>query len=158
MKPLTCFITLSLFVMLFSNCTREQHPLEASSESVFAIHFLQNADLQYTDIADIPINSLVINKTPVITEKDIEYYKIFNFNNYTPLFHAIKFNKDVKSAFGNADRLFVLVVNGERQYVGEYWSSFKNTLPPDIVISRYPLAENEFHISTLDGGAEKNQQ
>ena len=155
MKPLTCFVTLSLFVMFFSNCTREQHPLEASSESVFAIHFLQNADLQYTDIADIPINRLVINKTAVITEKDIEYYKIFNFNNYTPLFHAIKFNKDVKSVFGNADRLFVLVVNGERQYVGEYWSSFKNSVPSEILMYSYSIAENEFHILTSEDGDKK---
>ncbi len=155
MKPLTCFVTLSLFVMLFFNCSREQHPLEASSESVFAIHFLQNADLHYTDIADKPIKSLTITKTPVVTEKDIEYYKIFNVTNKTPKTHAIKFNKDVESAFGNTDRFFVLVVNGERQYVGEYWSSFKNSVPSEILMYSYSIAENEFHILTSEDGDKK---
>jgi hypothetical protein len=139
--------------LLASTCSNDNNPFDPLLLNGFAIYFLQDSHLTYSDIMNEPINSLKIANTPVATEKYIDCYKIFRHPQSLSLAHAIKYKRNMKQIFGDLNRPFIVIADGKRIYFGEYWAHFMNTNPPDIFI--YPYTNSEFHIMSNENAVEK---
>jgi len=100
-----------------------------------------------------PIESIKISSSPIASQNTMDQYKIYKVGEIQSLMHAIVFNKNMKKIFGNQNRLFMIMADGEKIYIGEYWANFMNTVAPDIMM--YPYKDNEFHILSNDEGANR---
>lgn len=143
----------SIILFLNSRCLTDKDDLSFSSNNIFDIYFLADSDLEFIDVVRMPISSLYISDSPVATINDILSYEILNYSETLPLAHSIKFKSNMRIKFGGKNRPFLLIANGERVYVGEYWANFMSIIPPDIFI--YPYSDSEFHILSSDDGTEK---
>jgi hypothetical protein len=144
---------LAIPTLFFAGCARDKNPTDSQFKSRFAIYFLQDANLTYMDAIKQSIDSLQVSSPPIAAQDVIDNYQIFKYAEEQALVHAMIFKKDMKQVFGDINRPFIIIANGERIYIGEYWANFMNTYPPDIIM--HPYKNNEFHLLSNKGGTEK---
>jgi hypothetical protein len=150
-NPFLATFMIYMIVFAITNCTRNKNILNPSFKS-FAIYFLQDSNLTYWDTMTQPINSFKLSN-PIATQNGISYYKIYYHPDGLALTHAIIFKKDMTKLFGNINRPFMIIANGDKIYIGDYWANFMNTNPPDIIM--YPYKKNEFHLLSTEKGAKE---
>ena len=114
----------------------------------YQIYYLEDSNLSYTDIENKPIDKLVLQKSPIITEKDLDTFTVLYSENNPVQSYRITYNRSIKENFGEQVLPFVLVLNGKRIYIGECWPSFMSIVPKSILL--YRIRENESWLQPND--------
>ncbi|MEA3499969.1 MAG: hypothetical protein U9R41_02980 [Candidatus Marinimicrobia bacterium] len=146
------FIFLAVVILLFFvfQCSQDN----STEEGSFDIYLISDSELNILEFSSADIESIDLPDNLVTSICDIDTYKIFQSESSLSLSHSIIFKSDMKEKFGNDNCYFVLVVNGDRMYKGEYWANFMNTYLQNVLI--YPRRDNEFHILTVDDAEQIN--
>ncbi|HPG41382.1 MAG TPA: hypothetical protein PLP19_05340 [bacterium] len=141
-------LILTLFVVI-AGCTRDKTPTGPTGQDSFAISLLQDHSLSFEQIKNMNINQLILDKEPLLTARDIDYYDYSS--------HCIYLAKSKDEIFADRidpnnmpDQPFVVLALENRQYIGALHNGFLATAPymphiSEIDISYYP--EDVLHIS-----------
>ncbi|RJP69719.1 MAG: hypothetical protein C4539_07345 [Ignavibacteriales bacterium] len=136
------FSVIAFFSILFIKCDENETPYS------YQIFYLEDSNLSYSDIENLPIDKLVLKKNPVITDKDIESITVLYLENNPIQSYRFSYNHSVKANFGEQVRPFVLLLNGQRFYTGECWPNFISIVPGSILL--YRIRENESWLQPID--------
>ncbi|UCH10132.1 MAG: hypothetical protein JSU61_13170 [Fidelibacterota bacterium] len=131
-------------IILVLHCT---HDNNISEQGTFDIYLVRDSEICPIKIDEVPIEDIELPERPVATLNDIKTYEILQSRSGRSAVHALKFKYDMKEHFGYTNCCFVLLVDGERMYKGEYWANFMSTYPPTVIIHTY--TDREFHIISL---------
>ena len=129
-------LAILLLSMLAVQADRKREEAKKGSIS-FGIHLVRN--MTGPQAAEIPLDRLVVDSTPILSDEDIRLYRWAD--------HEL----DLQDADAFLDRLpdvpvqglpFVVMVNGERIYLGAFWTSYSSwsTDLPVIDVIMNPLA------------------
>ncbi|WP_432663697.1 hypothetical protein R9X47_24320 [Wukongibacter baidiensis] len=104
-------------------------------ENRFEIYLVKNASTQAA--VEMDISDLELDDTPIVTEKDFKSYNWFN--------HSLEISEEVYDRIPKVSVSglpFVVVADGERVYLGAFWTSFSSlsTSLPVIDIIQKPFA------------------
>jgi len=144
------FIVIAISALFILQCSQDEDEAEFG---IFNIYLIHDSELMLPEFDNMAIDKIDLPKEPVTTISDIDTYKIFLSDSGLALAHSIIFKSEKEDEFGHSNCFFVLVVNGTRQYKGEYWVNFMATMPQSIII--YPYKDNEFHILAIETGIEQ---
>jgi len=86
--PLIGLFTIIVSVLVLFNCSKDKNVLGYQSTGYFEIYFSADSDLEYSVAVNIPLHNIIISNTPVATENDIVYYKIFTYSKSPALAHT----------------------------------------------------------------------
>jgi hypothetical protein len=149
------YVIFILFIAICCSCSKNSDPFsENSKDSFYGIYFLQDTAITEQKIAEMDINTLVLDKNPWLTQKDIEFYDFST--------HCIYLKKDKNYFFENykeklfqfnpllMSRPFVVIADHERCYVGALHSGALSTAPiwpyiDELDVGYFP--EDVIHIS-----------
>jgi hypothetical protein len=98
-------------------------------EEGWAIYFLADPAITSQDVRGRPVNTLLLASSPGITARDLRSY------NWTT--HEIVFTPPIEArldslayhGYNGSGVPFVVVVNGERIYLGALWHPFSSLMP-----------------------------
>lgn len=131
---------------LFLSCNNN------SGTASFNVYMINDPDMSISEFDSTNIQDIELPPNPVLTITDICQYTIVDYDGLS-LSHRVSINDHVHSVLGNSNSLFVLVVNGERKYKGEYWANFMNTYPLDVTF--WASSDSIFTIMAHDAGRDK---
>jgi len=117
-----------MLIILLWNCGGKKNPMSPETdEYTFAIYFLQNENFKMADVYESDLNKLKLASKPWLTENDIRFYdwsshSIYLKRDKTHFFPNWENNKVNEFPPGWADKPFVVVANGNRCYMGYFFS------------------------------------
>jgi hypothetical protein len=135
-KLLALFIICSLFISCYIN-----EPESTTDD--FAIYLLADTTITINNLPDKPLNEFILARSPLISLDDIITYE-------WPI-HLVHVKQTAESKMTDLskpgtlnDRPFIVIVNGERIYMGAIWPAHYSTicLYPHIVLPSL----NPYHI------------
>jgi len=146
---------LGLIVLyLFSSCN---NPSEADVNYSFEMYYLSDSNISYSDAETQPLEKIELESIPFIAAKDIETYTIIYKVNNPTMSYNITLKDSVTDGFADNVRPFVIVVNGNKFALAEYWPSLMSIVPKSIFMYRRLL--NEYHLHAGDDvGNEKMKE
>jgi len=142
----TCLFTLTVFTFYsFFNCS---NPFEEENFFSYELYYLSDPSTSYFDAETIGIKKLILQDKAFITAYDIEKFIILYLDD-NPIRSYRIIIKDSKNRLSSDEvKPFVLILNGERYYIGEYWPSFMNIIPKSILM--YKAFGKEYHLHPGD--------
>ena len=131
-KSIICYLLVLLGLMiLFSGCKGTSKDIQKTEQQAKLALFLVK-DLKPYEAYKVELDKLSLESTPVLTDSEILEYSWAT--------HEFRLSQDVLlerlkgSVPITIGRAFVLVANGERIYLGAFWSHLSSVSPPDIPI------------------------
>ena len=91
-----------------------------------------NSTLSYSTVENRPLESLVLNTIPFMTAEDIQTYTVYYLDDNPIRGYHISLIDSLSGNFANDVRPFVIVINGKRFSLAEYWPSFMSIVPKSI--------------------------
>ncbi len=139
---------LSLIFLFSLCCLNCGNPSGSDSIFSYEMFYLRDSTISYSAVENIPLELLVLQKIPFMTAEDIHKYTVnFLDNNPIQSYH-ISLKDSSNGNFSNAVRPFVLVINGRRFSLAEYWPSFMSIIPKSITM--YKAFGNFYHLHPGD--------
>jgi hypothetical protein len=145
------FFRMSWFALLiflfisFNNCSG---PIENEKNYSYEIYYLSDSSLSYFDVDHIGLNYLILKNKPFFTANDIEKFIVLYLKDNPICSYGIILKDSVDILYSNKVRPFVLLLNGERYYMGEYWPSFMSIIPKSI--NMFKAFDREYHLQPGD--------
>jgi len=122
------FSILLIIVTLALSCSKNKNPITDDAEE-FAIYLLADSTITAVDAKKQPISSLTLSEEPIISMGDIISYK-WDGHSFLLTSEAGNRLEDVVNSrvtvFGIP---FVVVVGGERIYLGAFWYLHSSVAP-----------------------------
>jgi hypothetical protein len=141
-------------VLLSFSCQSDSNPLAPELSYQFAMFFLADSNLSFSDIETITIRDISLLEIPFLTHEDIETFTVMYLGNNPIRGYELVLKDTLGSAFAADVRPFVLVLRGARYCIGEYWPNFMDTFPGSILL--YRTFPNRYHLVPVDySGREK---
>lgn len=132
-KTVRAFLCLLLIFLSTGSC---YFPAEPENPYRFAMFYLHNPDLSYSDAKQTSIDLLVLQQDPFLQGEDISSFTI----NYIPdnpiRGYHIKLTESSFTGFSAKVRPFVLILNGQRYLLGEYWPAPMAIIPKSVIFYR----------------------
>jgi hypothetical protein len=119
-----------LFFVIILSCS---NPTENTIYS-FEIYFLEDENHTYMDIKNSSLNDLVLQENPIVTDEDIDTVIISYLDNNPIISYNISYKYPVKNKFGDKIRPFVLSLNGDKLFIGEFWPQMMSYVPASILL------------------------
>jgi hypothetical protein len=125
-------------------------PEAGSEEQAFSLHLLSDSGLKASDLDQQDMAFLELRAEPLLTESDISYY---NWRR-----HAFSLLKESTITFpepGVFGIPFVVVSQGQRQYLGAFWTMISSLASgePAIVVDSVPGARTYIMEPSYPGGS-----
>ncbi|HPG41434.1 MAG TPA: hypothetical protein PLP19_19265 [bacterium] len=136
---------LILVVFVIISCTK--NPAGANKVNSLEMYFLEDATLSYPDIMHTPVNNLQLAEQPFFTHEDIKSFTVLSFEDATYDKYMFTFRDSITNR-ENETRPFVMVLNQERLFSGEYWGSMMDSYPQGILI--IVLTPQEFTLHPIN--------
>ncbi len=140
-------LLLFYFLLLLLTSCKKENPIIPVNNEGFAIYFLKDSTLKIKDIPNKDINSLELEETPWISDRDIEFYDFSSHCIYLKMDKSYFF-PDYKSIFelpfSWIEKPYVVVAGKKIRYVGYIQSALYTKIPwpfpdiSDIEIRYYP--------------------
>lgn len=127
-RILYLILIISLTVSALVSCSQTNQEEESKADS-FEIYHVK--DMGTHQAAETDIDRLVLEDTPVISLNDItDYY----WNSQIFKVRKEGLNEQLQKAFKLSGTTFVVTVNGERIYLGAFWTRLSSQLPPETPV------------------------
>lgn len=114
----------------------------------FEMYYLEDKNLSFTEAEDINLRKLVLQKKPFITGEEIASFTVYYMSNNPIRSYQIQLADSLSGNFSEDVRPFVIVINGMRFCLAEYWPAFMSIIPKSIHMFR--AFKNNFHIHPGD--------
>lgn len=146
------FSTIIFVILLLSNCTRDKNPVLTGEYEGFAIYTLADSTISAVNAAQKLINYLILADEPIITDKDLNYYKWSEHSLSLKSEANEKIRKIAKSQQTVFGIPFIVMAKNERIYLGAFWYAFSSVAPsfPTIEISGYVLKDYDLNVLTIE--------
>ncbi len=122
------YLLFFVFMFLIQNCA---DPVldPAYQQPEFGLYLFRNETIETSDIQDDPLDSMILQNEPWLSLEDIAFY------DYSA--HCIYLKKDKESFehefLHNNGTPFIPVVNGEKCYLGSFWSNLSSSSIPHSI-------------------------
>lgn len=133
-----------LLLFLLSSCN---NPSEADINYSFEMYYLSDSNISYSDAETQPLDKIELESIPFITAKDIKTYTINYIVNNPTMGYKITLKDSVTGDFADDVQPFVMVINGRKFALAEYWPGFMSIVPKSIFM--YRSRPNEYHLHTI---------
>jgi hypothetical protein len=138
-------------IALLSSCT------DSTSPGLFrdlAIYTLQDTTISAAMVWDIPLDRLVLSSRPFLTASDLTSYR-WSTHEYTVTASVDSQLAALKWAHGHTGGIpFVVVVDGERIYLGAFWYAYSSLMPQvpyiDVLFGPYRIWQPSSPLVTED--------
>ena len=123
------YLFVLLFASLFFRCSDSTSPTD---EKAFGIYLLKDTLIITSDAKKLPLNSLQVQDSPIISIEDIETY---NWSEQTMSLTSEAFKRfgsaegKVKSAFGLP---FVVMIDQTKIYLGNIYPAYSSYMHEDL--------------------------
>lgn len=152
MKKRLCIFTSALIVL---SCFGDETPTGPATDATFAIYLLDDTTMTTFQAIEYELSELQLQGAPWLSIDDIDFYDfsthcIYLKENFSSLFSSDTINV-WRNVFGTP---FVVVADGERCYLGSFYSLLSSWLPigpriEDIDCWQYPI--DVIHINRAVG-------
>jgi len=123
-----------ILILLLSSCGEKNNPVDSLSTYSFAMYFLEDDNLSFSEVEHFPIERLILQKIPFLSERDIKNYTIFYIDNNPKRSYQITIKDSTIENFSNSIRPYVFVHLGGRICLGEYWPAFMSYVPRGLLL------------------------
>ena len=110
------------------------------------MYYLNDSNISYSDAETQPLDKLELESIPFITAKDIKTYTISYIVNNPTMGYKITLKDSLTDGFADDVRPFILVINGKKFALAEYWPGFMSYVPRSIFM--YRSRPNEYQLHT----------
>jgi hypothetical protein len=111
------------------------------------MYYLEDDTLKYSDILNISIYKLALQRNPFISDRDIKTYTVIYIDDNPKKSYQIVLKDSTTGVFAQNIRPFVFVLNGFRFCIGEYWPSFMSYFPRGVLL--YKAYGKKFHLDPV---------
>ncbi|MBA7571830.1 hypothetical protein ES708_13599 [subsurface metagenome] len=141
-------LTISLIIILFIgtlSCSKEDDQYKIYDG--FNIYLLKDENVTAYKTSEQEISNLELQIRPWVSSDDIEYYDYSTHILY--LNHELLISDNAASDISVYGKPFVVIVNGERQYLGAIWPGFSSSMffGPVINVAPRVYPDDIIHIS-----------
>lgn len=145
MQSIYLIISVIIFAITFSSCI---NPTSSGTEDHrFAIYLLADEKQSTLAVQDRLVSSLVLKKTPLISDSDIVKYDLTDCKYYLEKPFSQYFPSDSLTIFsGIFGKPFVIIAQGERIFLGSFHAIESSWLPKTPIISLFDLNNSEMSI------------
>ena len=127
-RILYLMLIISLVALTLVSCSQTNQEEESKADS-FEIYLVKDMSTQQATETDL--DRLILEDTPVITLNDItDYY----WNSQVFKVRKEGLSEQLQKAFKLSGTTFVVTVNGERIYLGAFWTMLSSVWPPETPI------------------------
>ena len=145
-------LMLPLFFSFFIKCI---YPLESNSIYEFKMYYLKDSTLFYSDAEKKSLSKLVLQEGPFITAAEIQTFSVIYINGNPIRSYRILLKDSYCKKYADEIRPFVIIINGKRFCLADYWPALFSYLPNSILMT-YWSNRNEFRLESFDeAGKEK---
>ncbi len=134
--------------VLSLSCGSGSNPVDSEYAHKYAMMFLADSILSFSDIEKIPMGDLRLEEVPFLTNGDIDTFTVFYLDNNPKRSYVLILKDSSTTRYAGNVRPFVLVLNGARYCVGEYWPAFMSIMPRSIFM--YRAFGNRYHLMPGD--------
>lgn len=138
----------SICVLLILSCAKDRNPLNASGAGEFAIYLLADDQITAGDASEVTLNSLILDREPLISTDDIVHYK-WSEHSFVIKADAVNRVQCIADSHGTVSGFpFVVVVEPERIYLGAFWWAYSSLVPsfPHIELLPFGIDESSMNL------------
>ncbi len=144
------FLIFTSFILTNCDNTTENNTLPS-----YKMFYLSDSSISFSDVENSSIESLNLQSNPFIEENNIRSFTVYYSDNSPIKYYSISIKDTLSINFSNEVRPFVLVINGQKYSLAEYWPSFMAIVPKTITMYK---VGNEFHLDPGDDSGNSKLQ
>ena len=121
-----------IFLIHLISCEKNYNPLNTDVIESYEIYFLEDEYNSYSDVEKLDLQKLKLQDNPQVRAENMDSVTIRYMEDNPYKSYYIIFKQPVNELLGDEIRPFVLVVNGVRYCLGEYWPRMMAYVPRNV--------------------------